>query len=79
MGYEIIGISGTILILVAFLNNSEKKIRFFDAIGAVCFVVYGLLTRTWSTAILNLALIGIQAVKLSRIYKEEREDCRERS
>ena len=72
MIYEIIGIAGTVLILIAFLNNSEKKIRIFDAVGAVCFVVYGLLTRTWSTAILNTALIVIQAIKLKRLYGEER-------
>ena len=72
MIYEIIGIAGTVLILIAFLNKSEKRIRVFDAVGAVCFVVYGLLTKTWSTAILNFALIIIQAVKLARLYGKER-------
>lgn len=61
---ELLGLAGTCMILIAFSCNTEKNIRVLDAIGAGFFVAYGLLTRTWSTAILNVALIGIQAFKL---------------
>ena len=61
---ELLGLAGTCMILIAFSCNTEKNIRVLDAIGAGLFVAYGLLTRTWSTAILNVALIGIQAFKL---------------
>ena len=64
---EIIGIIATILILVAFMCNDPKKIRSLDALGALLFVVYGVITRTWSTAILNVALIIIQIVKLLKL------------
>lgn len=64
MSIEWIGIAGTVLILIAFLCNDEKGIRILDAIGAAAFVVYGLLTQTWSTFALNIALIGIQVWKL---------------
>lgn len=66
MTYELIGIAGTILILIAFLCNSERNIRIYDAAGAVLFVVYGILTKTWSTALLNILLVVIQVVKLHR-------------
>lgn len=66
MTYELIGIAGTILILIAFSCNTERQIRIFDAAGAVLFVVYGILTRTWSTAVLNALLIVIQIVKLRK-------------
>lgn len=65
--YEILGILGTCFVLFAFLRNSEEQIRILDAIGAVLFVAYGILTKTWSTATLNIALVGIQVYKLFKI------------
>jgi len=61
---EALGLIGTCMILLAFSCNTERSIRIFDAIGASFFVAYGVLTKTLSTAILNVVLIGIQAFKL---------------
>ncbi len=69
MNYEIIGIAGTIAILIAFLCNEEKYIRIVDAIGAMLFVVYGICIKSPSTVILNCALVAIQAVKLHKLVK----------
>lgn len=66
MTYEIIGVVGTIFVLIAFLCNSERKIRIYDAVGAGLFVIYGCLTRTWSTVLLNALLIVIQIVNLAK-------------
>ena len=63
---EIFGIIGTIIILLAFSFTGERKIRIFDIIGAVFFVIYGIITKTWSTFILNLFLIFIHIYKLNR-------------
>lgn len=63
---EIFGIIGTIIILIAFSFTGERKIRIFDIIGAVFFVIYGIITQTWSTLILNLFLIFIHIYKLNR-------------
>lgn len=63
---EIFGIIGTIIILLAFSFTGERKIRIFDIIGAVFFIVYGIITQTWSTFILNLFLIFIHIYKLTR-------------
>lgn len=62
--YEIIGITGTAFVLFAFMQNEEKQIRLFDLVGAILFCVYGILTKTYSTAFLNLILIGVQCYKL---------------
>jgi len=67
--YEIIGLCGTIFILIAFLFNSEKKIRIFDGIGAILFIIYGCLIGSWSNVILNGVLVVIQAVKLIKLKK----------
>ena len=68
--YEWIGITGTLLILAAFLCNGEKKIRMLDAIGAMAFVVYGWMTKTWSTVALNAILICIQGWKIYGIRRK---------
>jgi hypothetical protein len=64
LNYEIIGIIGTLFILIAFSFTGERKIRIMDTVGAALFVVYGILTQTWSTAILNFFLICINCYKI---------------
>lgn len=67
MKYETVGLLGTIFILIAFLFNDEKRIRAFDMVGAVLFVVYGYLIKAYSNVLLNGILIIIQLVKLHRM------------
>ena len=67
MNYELIGITGTILILIGFLSNSEKKIRIFDMIGSACFVTYGILIHAWSNILLNGILIIVHLYKLRKM------------
>ena len=69
MNYEVIGIAGTLAILIAFLCNKEEHIRIVDAIGATLFVIYGVCINSPSTVILNVALILIQSVKLYKMKK----------
>ena len=65
--YEIIGIIGTLLILVGFLSNSEKKIRLFDMAGSVLFVVYGALVGAYSNILLNGILVFVHIFKLRKM------------
>lgn len=64
MKYELIGLLGTIFVLLSFIQNDENKIRKINIIGAVLFVCYGLITKTYSTAFLNLCLCIIHIIKL---------------
>ena len=64
MKYEFIGLLGTIFVLLSFIQNDEKKIRKINILGAVLFVCYGLITKTYSTAFLNLCLCIIHIIKL---------------
>ncbi len=66
MNYEIIGTVASLLILVSFLFNDEKKIRLTNIVGAAVFVVYGLLINAFSIWFLNGALIIIHIYKLSK-------------
>ena len=67
---EIIGILGTLFILVAFSMTGELKIRIFDAIGAALFVIYGITIHSFSTVLLNSILILIQIYKIWKLMKE---------
>ena len=67
MRYELIGLCGTVFILIAFLFNSEKEIRIFDMIGSVLFVIYGALIGAYSNVVLNGALIIVHIVKLQKM------------
>lgn len=69
MNNEIIGITGTLLILIGFLSNSEKSIRIFDMVGAALFVLYGALIGALSNILLNGVLIIIHIVKLYKMRK----------
>ena len=64
MKYELIGLLGTIFVLLSFIQNDEKKIRKINILGAILFVCYGLITKTYSTAFLNLCLCIIHIIKL---------------
>lgn len=64
MKYEILGILGTVFVLVSFLQKNEIKIRQINILGAGLFIIYGFITKTYSTAFLNIALIVIHLKKL---------------
>ena len=68
---ELIGIIATLFIVVAFSLNGELKIRIFDLIGAVIFIIYGFLIYSFSTVLLNTILVGIQIYKIIKLKKEE--------
>lgn len=64
---EIIGILGTMFIIIAFILNGELKIRIFDLIGAILFVIYGITINSFSTILLNVILILIQVYKIYKL------------
>lgn len=69
MKYEIIGTIASIVIMLAFILNGEKKIRIVDLIGAILFIVYGVLIKSFSVVFLNGCLILVQIYKLYKLRK----------
>ena len=59
MKYEILGTIASILVLISFLMKGEKKIRIINILGALMFVVYGILINAFSVWFLNGVLICI--------------------
>ena len=61
---EILGIIATLFVLAAFMLNDVKQIRIVNLIGAILFVVYGILIHSLSVSLLNGILIIIHLYKL---------------
>ncbi|MDY5929887.1 MAG: YgjV family protein [Candidatus Onthovivens sp.] len=61
---EIIGIIATLFVLISFLMKKAELIRIINIVGAVLFVIYGVLINSISTYILNSCLIIIHIIYL---------------
>ena len=73
---ELIGIIGSGFICVAFLFKNVIWIRLFDSVGAILFIIYGLIIHSFSTVLLNGILILIQLVNLYKLWsRHEKSDC----
>lgn len=61
---EILGILASVMVLISFFMKSEKKIRVINIVGAVMFVIYGIIINAFSVWFLNLALVATHIVRL---------------
>lgn len=62
--YELVGIAGTLFVLLSFLMKDLTKVRVINIIGAVLFVIYGLLIGAFATWLLNGVLVAVHIVYL---------------
>lgn len=67
---EVLGIVATLFVLASFSLKGELKIRLVNSIGAMLFVIYGVLIRAWSIWILNIALLLIHIYFLTKPPKK---------
>lgn len=65
--YEIIGIIASIMVLISFIMNGEKKIRIINIFGAMLFIIYGFLINSFSVWFLNLMLLLVHINKLIKL------------
>lgn len=61
---EILGITASILVLISFLFDDIKQIRFINIIGCIVFIIYGILINSFSVWFLNGALLIMHIIKL---------------
>lgn len=64
MNYEVIGVCASVIVLISFLLKGEEKIRIVNLVGAILFVIYGLLIHAFSVWFLNSALVLVHLYKL---------------
>lgn len=69
---EVIGYVASAFVLFSFLLKDIKWIRIVNIVGAVSFVVYGFLTKTYPTAFMNVALVLVHIYYLIKMYIESK-------
>ena len=69
---ELIGYLGSALVLVSMLMTSVVRLRIINLVGSVIFAIYALIIRSYPTALMNIALAGINIFYLVRIFTEQK-------
>ncbi len=66
---EIIGYTGTLLVLTSFLMKDMKKLRIGNIIGSSTFILYGTLLHSIPIIITNVSIVLINAYYLIKENK----------
>ena len=67
---ELLGIIASLFIIAAFIFKDIKIIRILDAVGALLYVLYGILIHSFSNVLLNSFLVIIQIYHLIKLNKK---------
>lgn len=70
MSIEVLGTIASIIVLLSFLMKGEVKIRIVNIIGAIIFVIYGILINAFSVWFLNGALCIVHLYKLLKLNRK---------
>ena len=71
---EWLGIIASAIVLISFLTSNQIKTRIINMAGCVVFVVYGFLLPAYSTAFMNLAMLVVHIVFLTRHFIKKRKE-----
>ena len=78
--YNFIGYLGTALVIISMMMPSVVKLRLFNLAGSIVCIIYGILIHAYPTALMNVALAGINIFYLIRLTMTENHyeviDCR---
>lgn len=66
---EIVGIIASLFVLAAFLFKDIVWVRIIDCIGAIIYLIYGILINSISIIVLNSVLIIIQIYNLIKLRR----------
>lgn len=64
MNIELLGTIASVLVLISFMMTNEKKIRSINIVGAILFVIYGIIIKAFSIWFLNGALCLVHVYRL---------------
>lgn len=71
MGVETLGTLASVFVLISFLMKGEKQIRIVNIVGAIIFVIYGVLIGAFSIWLLNGILCLVHLYKLIKGKKHD--------
>lgn len=75
---EWLGIIASVIVLISFLTSNQIKTRIINMVGCVVFVVYGFLLPAYSTAFMNLAMLVVHIVFLTKHFLKRRKENSEK-
>ena len=71
MNIEVLGTLASVLVLISFMMKGETKIRIINIVGAITFVIYGVLIGAFSVWMLNGILCLVHVYKLIKGKKHD--------
>ena len=69
--YEIIGYAASLLVALSLTMKSLQKLRIINMIGAIVFIVYGLLIGAIPVAFLNTLILGVNVYNLWQMWQQK--------
>ena len=72
MNISILGYLATVIVLISFILRGEIKIRIVNLIGAIVFVIYGIMLPDLPVVLLNGCLIAVHIWQFWRMRKESK-------
>ncbi|MBQ9239380.1 MAG: YgjV family protein [Treponema sp.] len=70
---EIVGYTGSAIVLLSFLMTSVVKLRLVNSLGGFIFMIYALIIHSYPTALMNLCLVLINMRFLWKMRTTEKE------
>lgn len=70
---EILGYIAMILVASSFLLKDVIKLRLVNTLGAMCFVIYGLMIGSLPVTGLNIFVVGVNSYYIWKGFQERRE------
>lgn len=68
--YELIGYAGSILVAISLMMKSLVRLRVINMIGAIFFILYGLLIGAFPVAFLNGLILCVNLYNLWQMWQE---------
>lgn len=69
---EILGYVAMVLVATSFLLKDMIKLRLMNAVGAICFVIYGFLVGSYPVAGLNIFVTCVNAYYIWKGLQERK-------
>lgn len=70
---ELVGYTGSLLVIISMLMTSITKLRVVNSIGCVIFATYALIIRSYPTAAMQFCLLTINLVGLYNLSRNKKQ------
>ena len=69
---EWVGYLASLVLMISFLMKNINRLRIINSIGAVLFIVYGvILAISWPVIITNAFILGVNVFYLTKHYSQK--------